>query len=79
MPSRSDEEELNAPDDVDQSATVTSAGNGRAGQVEQDGETVNENESEEGAPLKKRRKWNGCTQFTLLKRWVTVELAAMEE
>jgi hypothetical protein len=30
MPSRSDEEEMNAPDNVVQSAAVTSAGNGGA-------------------------------------------------
>ncbi len=44
MQSRSDEKEMNAPDDLDQSAAMTSADNGGAGRVEQDGKTVTENE-----------------------------------
>ncbi len=71
MPSRSDEEEMNAPDDVDQSAATTSAGNSGAGRVELDGKVVTENESGDETPSKKRRKWNGRAEFTLLKRWRT--------
>ncbi len=71
MLSRSDEEEMVAPDDVDRSAAMTSADNGGAGHVEPDGETVTEKESENETPSKKGSKWilwNGSTQFTLLKR-----------
>ncbi len=70
---------MNDTDDVDQSAAMTSAGNGGAGCVEQDGKTVTENESEEGTPLKQQCKRNVSTQLTLPKRWVTGELAEMEE
>jgi hypothetical protein len=79
MPSRSDEEEMNAPDDVDQSAAMTSAGLGGAGRVKPDGETVTEKETEDVTPSKKRLKWNGRAWITLLKRWVTGKRAEMEE
>jgi hypothetical protein len=79
MQSRSEEEEMNAPVHMDQSASMTSAGDGGAGRVEQDGKTVTKNESEDESPSKKRRKRNGLAQFTLLKRWVTGERAEMEE
>ncbi len=41
---------MNAPDDVDQSAAMTSAGNGGAGRVEPDDKTVTENKSEDESP-----------------------------
>jgi hypothetical protein len=70
---------MNAPDDVDRSTAMTSADNGGAGRVEPDGETVTENESEDEIPVKRQRKRNGRAQYTLLKRWVTGELAEKEE
>ncbi len=69
---------MNAPDDVDQSAAMTSAGNGGAGRVELDCETVTENECEDEMSSKKMSKWNGCSQFTLLQRWVTGERTEMD-
>ncbi len=50
---------MNAPDDMDQSAAMTSAGNDRGSRVEQDGGNVTEHESEDELPSKKRRKRNG--------------------
>jgi hypothetical protein len=47
---RSDEEEMNAPDDVDQFAATMSAGSGGAGRVEPDDKTVTENESKDDSP-----------------------------
>jgi hypothetical protein len=59
--------------------TSAQAGNGVAGRVEPDGETVTENVSEDETPSKRLHKWNGHAQFMLLKRWATSERAEMEE
>ncbi len=48
---------MNAPDDMDQSAAMTSAGNGGASRFEQDGGNVTEHESED--EFHRKRDANG--------------------
>jgi hypothetical protein len=54
MLSRSDEEEMNAPEDVDPSAAMTRTDNGGAGRVKPDSENFTENESEDEMRMTKR-------------------------
>jgi hypothetical protein len=81
MPCNESEEEMQ-PNAAPKFSTPTKkARNDGAGQVEPDG-SEHESESEvtdEFPSDKRRRKWNGRVEYTLIKTWVTGERAEMED
>ncbi len=70
---------MNAPDEEPPCTPPRPTGNGGAGQPESDGEMDSDEVSDEDLQAsKKKRKWFGRREFTLIKRWVTGDKAEMD-
>ncbi len=82
MPCNEDdsEESMNAPDPEPPCTPPKSTGNGGAGRVDPDGQMEsNDDDSDAQQVAKRKRKWNGKMEWTLMKRWVTGEKAEMDQ
>ena len=72
MPCKDGEEAMNIRDAQPPCTPPRPTGNGGAGHSESDGQMDSENDSDEDLQdSKKKRKYRGSREYTLMKRWVT--------
>jgi hypothetical protein len=79
MPCKDGEEAMNARDTQPPCTPQRPTGNGGADHSESDGQMNSENDSDEDLKAsKKKRKYRGSREYTLMKRWVTGDKAEMD-
>jgi hypothetical protein len=79
MPCKDGEEAMNARDKEPPCTPPRPTGNGGADYSESDDQMDSENESDEDLQAsKKKRKYHGSREYTLMKRWATGEKAKMD-
>jgi hypothetical protein len=79
MPCKDGEEALNALDELSPCTPQRPTVNSWAGHSESDGQMDSKSDSDEDLQTsKKKRKYCGRREFTLMKRWVTGKKAEMD-
>jgi hypothetical protein len=79
MPCKDGEEAMNARDAEPPCTPPRPTGNGGPDHSESDSQMDSENDSDEDLQAsKKKRKYRGSREYTLMKRWVTGDKAEMD-